>query len=124
MQYCALQEQGHARTCKLHAHQAQCSVVQDDAADAKWFSVLELPALAFDHKLVVRTALQNLLRQDAVHGKGEPVCRLLSVVFWGTKRRQYSASSVQNCRCWVTGATAERTHEAVLEHACNFQSDQ
>ena len=32
----------------------------DDAADAKFFPVAELPPLAFDHKLVVRQALRRL----------------------------------------------------------------
>lgn len=32
----------------------------DDAADARLFPVTELPPLAFDHKLVVRTALRRL----------------------------------------------------------------
>jgi hypothetical protein len=33
---------------------------QDDAADARWFPVGGLPPLAFDHKLVVRSALRRL----------------------------------------------------------------
>lgn len=43
---------------------------QDDAADAKWFSLHDIPPLAFDHKLVVRTGLESLLRQDEVGNKG------------------------------------------------------
>lgn len=31
-----------------------------DAEDAKWFPITELPTLAFDHKLIVQTALQRL----------------------------------------------------------------
>jgi len=32
----------------------------DDAKDARWYAVGELPPLAFDHKLVVRTALREV----------------------------------------------------------------
>ncbi|GIL86788.1 hypothetical protein Vretimale_15630 [Volvox reticuliferus] len=35
----------------------------DDAKDARWFDVSMLPVLAFDHKLVVRTALRQLAKQ-------------------------------------------------------------
>ncbi|KAK9794301.1 hypothetical protein WJX73_001161 [Symbiochloris irregularis] len=41
----------------------------DDAADAKWFRLSDIPPLAFDHKLVVRTALESLLGQDTVKSK-------------------------------------------------------
>ncbi|EFJ42806.1 hypothetical protein VOLCADRAFT_97032 [Volvox carteri f. nagariensis] len=37
----------------------------DDAKDARWFDVTMLPLLAFDHKLVVRTALRHLAKQPA-----------------------------------------------------------
>lgn len=33
---------------------------QDDAAEASWFDICTLPALAFDHSLVVRSALRML----------------------------------------------------------------
>ena len=32
----------------------------DDAQEAKWFPVKELPALAFDHKAIIETALERL----------------------------------------------------------------
>lgn len=32
----------------------------DDASRAQWFKVKELPALAFDHKLIIETALERL----------------------------------------------------------------
>ncbi len=32
----------------------------DDAADAKWFSVKDIPTLAFDHEKIIRTALYRL----------------------------------------------------------------
>lgn len=35
----------------------------DDAADARWFPVKELPKLAFDHKEIIDTALETLRRQ-------------------------------------------------------------
>ena len=51
--------------------------LQDDASDARWFSVTEVPSMAFDHKLIVRTAFEKLLHQDAALGKGVP-CSLPS----------------------------------------------
>ena len=46
---------------------------QDDAANAKWFDVNGLPALAFDHKEVVRTAFKKLLARQEVSDDGEGV---------------------------------------------------
>ena len=44
--------------------------MQDDAAEAEWFDVSKPPSkLAFDHKLIVRTAFEHLLKQHT--GKGE-----------------------------------------------------
>ena len=37
----------------------------DDAAAAEWYPVDQLPQLAFDHKLIVRTALRLLAREPA-----------------------------------------------------------
>ena len=38
--------------------------VQDDAAEAEWFSVSKPPQpLAFDHKLILRRAFQHLAEQ-------------------------------------------------------------
>jgi 8-oxo-dGTP diphosphatase len=31
-----------------------------DAEDAKWFSIKKIPALAFDHKLIIQTAIQRI----------------------------------------------------------------
>ncbi|KAK9918397.1 hypothetical protein WJX75_003788 [Coccomyxa subellipsoidea] len=42
----------------------------DDASAAEWFDVRDLPQpLAFDHKLIVRTAFQHLMQQPTVKGK-------------------------------------------------------
>ncbi|CAL8464179.1 g3714 [Coccomyxa elongata] len=42
----------------------------DDASEAEWFDVRDLPQpLAFDHKLIVRTAFQHLMQQPSVTGK-------------------------------------------------------
>ena len=50
--------------------------LQDDAADAEWLSVTELPQpLAFDHKEVVRTAFSKLKEQPHVASNGEACCR-------------------------------------------------
>jgi len=35
----------------------------DDAADARWFALDEVPSLAFDHDLILRTALNELRKQ-------------------------------------------------------------
>lgn len=35
----------------------------DDAADAQWFSISDIPALAFDHDRILRYALDTLRRQ-------------------------------------------------------------
>lgn len=35
----------------------------DDAADAQWFALDEVPSLAFDHDLILRTALNELRKQ-------------------------------------------------------------
>ncbi|PNH10108.1 ADP-ribose pyrophosphatase [Tetrabaena socialis] len=37
----------------------------DDAKEARWFDVANLPQLAFDHKLVVRSALRHLAKSPA-----------------------------------------------------------
>ncbi|CAG9463346.1 unnamed protein product [Pedinophyceae sp. YPF-701] len=36
----------------------------DDAADARWYAIDALPKLAFDHKLVVRTAFRRLAMES------------------------------------------------------------
>ncbi|CAK0786355.1 hypothetical protein CVIRNUC_009568 [Coccomyxa viridis] len=42
----------------------------DDAAEAEWFDVSQPPSkLAFDHKLIIRTAFEHLLKQHT--GKGD-----------------------------------------------------
>ncbi|MCU4157595.1 NUDIX hydrolase [Carboxylicivirga sp. A043] len=41
------------------------AVGMDDAADAEWFSVDELPPLAFDHQLIMEEAL-HLLKKDGI----------------------------------------------------------
>lgn len=38
----------------------------DDAAEAEWFDVGQLPPLAFDHKIVVRTCLRALAEKPEV----------------------------------------------------------
>lgn len=36
----------------------------DDASDARWFPLRSLPAMAFDHKVIVRDALRKLARDE------------------------------------------------------------
>lgn len=44
-------------------------MLQDDAEEAEWFDVREPPSrLAFDHKVIVRTAFEHLLKQHAGTG--------------------------------------------------------
>ena len=43
----------------------------DDAAEAEWYDVEELPALAFDHKLVVRRAFEELAKEEVVQKDAE-----------------------------------------------------
>lgn len=38
----------------------------DDAADARFWPLADLPPLAFDHKLIVRTSLRHLAAQRQV----------------------------------------------------------
>jgi 8-oxo-dGTP diphosphatase len=49
--------------------------LQDDAEAADWWDVTKLPKLAFDHKLIVRTAFQHVLDRHAA--KGGVSCLLL-----------------------------------------------
>ena len=44
--------------------------MQDDATEAEWYDVTKLPPLAFDHKLVVRTAFQHLLQHSETKATG------------------------------------------------------
>jgi len=45
--------------------------MQDDAQDARWFALNDLPPLAFDHKLVIRTTLLKLAEKPQVSSDGE-----------------------------------------------------
>ena len=47
--------------------------LQDDATEAEWYDVTKLPALAFDHKLIIRTAFEHLLRHSETQTTGELV---------------------------------------------------
>lgn len=47
--------------------------MQDDATEAEWYDVTKLPPLAFDHKLIVRTAFQHLLQQSETKATGMSV---------------------------------------------------
>lgn len=59
----------------LAALKLLCSFVsislQDDATEAEWYDVTQLPALAFDHKLIIRTAFQHLLQHSETNSAGE-----------------------------------------------------
>ncbi len=46
------------------------SLVQDDATEAEWYDVTKLPPMAFDHKLIVRTAFEHLLQQSETKSVG------------------------------------------------------
>jgi len=39
----------------------------DDAQNAKWFDLKDLPALAFDHKEIIETAISELNTSDKVN---------------------------------------------------------
>ena len=45
-------------------------LLQDDASNAEWWTVTKLPSLAFDHKLIVRSAFQRLGERDDVKSEG------------------------------------------------------
>lgn len=36
------------------------AIAGSDAAEVRWFPILELPQLAFDHKLIIQTGLERL----------------------------------------------------------------
>ena len=38
----------------------------DDAADAAWYAIDELPQLAFDHKRMMKSALDRLMLEEGV----------------------------------------------------------
>lgn len=38
----------------------QRAIAGSDAAEVRWFSLLNLPQLAFDHKLIIQTAIDRL----------------------------------------------------------------
>ena len=61
-------------------------MLQDDATEAEWFDVRDLPQpLAFDHKLIVRTAFQHLMQQPSV--TGVCVCAFQMGCLWVTQCR-------------------------------------
>ena len=48
----------------------------DDASDARWFPLCSLPAMAFDHKVIVRDALRKLAREEeGREGRDEELLR-------------------------------------------------
>ena len=53
----------------INSHWSQV-LLQDDAADAQWFDVSNVPQpLAFDHKLIVREAFEYLLKGSKAQGE-------------------------------------------------------
>lgn len=44
----------------IRPKQMQLVKAGDDAKEAKWFSVTEMPTLAFDHEQIFRTAMRNI----------------------------------------------------------------
>jgi 8-oxo-dGTP diphosphatase len=44
----------------------------DDAAQAQWFDIESLPALAFDHEEIARCAIQRLRQTDACRERAGP----------------------------------------------------
>jgi 8-oxo-dGTP diphosphatase len=53
----------------LHVGEPPTARAGDDASGAEWWPLRRLPKLAFDHRLVVRRALE-VLRERARHGDG------------------------------------------------------
>lgn len=47
-----------------------CVCGQDDATEAEWYDVTKLPPMAFDHKLIVRTAFEHLLQHSETKSTG------------------------------------------------------
>ena len=57
--------------------------LQDDAAEAEWFSVSKPPQpLAFDHKLILRKAFQHLAQQKEAREAGNLRVVILSYEYW------------------------------------------
>ena len=66
----ALEGLQHVRLTRSLPAEEQVAPMQDDAAEAEWFDVSKPPTkLAFDHKVIVRTAFEHLLKQHT--GEGE-----------------------------------------------------
>lgn len=65
---------GHA-TCSAQKsfEAAKHMQLQDDATEAEWYDVTKLPSLAFDHKLIIRTAFEHLLQHSETKSTGTSV---------------------------------------------------
>ena len=75
--------------------------VQDDAKEAEWFDARKPPAkLAFDHKVIVRTAFEHLLKQHAQTGNLSHFPQSRSCNVPSLKKRMMQERTCQGPFCW------------------------
>ena len=75
--------------------------VQDDAEEAEWFDVRKPPAkLAFDHKVIVRTAFEHLLKQHAQTGELSHFPQSCSCNAPSSKEEDDTGAYLPGTLCW------------------------
>lgn len=75
--------------------------VQDDAEEAEWFDLRKPPAkLAFDHKVIVRTAFEHLLKQHAQTGNLSHFPQSRSCTVPSFEKENNTGAYLPGTLCW------------------------